>query len=190
VAGFVAIWIGVIRLLRRASRMTDTVPEHAGPRIRASGWGNAIVNGTKGTNCIRVEEYAGGHAVKMHPIFGGGLVWLPGTTLQIEPVGEHRLRLNDARHDVVLMGKLREFMQETPPRPGASSMTATPADGPVHGPGVIHSQDTRIGLAAPGRSVRPWTRLGLVLVALLLLYVVLRQLAPAWVAPLDALMGR
>lgn len=186
IGGFVAIWTAVIKLLQRTSRMTDTVPASAGARLYASGWGNATVNGARGTNCIRVERYAEGHAVRLHPIFGGGRIWLPKHRVSIEDAGEHQIRLRTPEHEIVLSGKLRDFFHSASPASGTIGVRDASPDPTTLGP----ASEAQVGLAEPRRKGRLWVRLGLFLAVLLILYVLARRVAPDTIAPIDALLGR
>jgi len=183
--GFIGIWMTVIGLLRRLSRMTDTVPETAGAPLRTSGWGSATVNGTRANNCIRVEQFASGYAIKMHPVFGGGLVWLPNGSASFED-DNARIRIKSAAHDIVLTNKLREFINDTAPT--RAPRIDRPRD--TSHPGSEHSIATGVGFAPEPRKRRPWTRLGLVLALLLVMYVVVRRVAPDLVAPIESLLQR
>lgn len=186
ILGFIGVWTFIIRLLRRTSRMTDSVPAHAGPRLRKSRWGNATVNGAKATNSIRIEQYASGYAVKLHPIFGGSIAWLPREGLLEERHDEHSLRLQSGGHDIVLTGALRDFFQNTAPTTTSAPRHPTLAVDPVGTP----PEGTRVGLAAPKRVGSPWARLAMLIVIALLLYVGARRLAPELVAPIEALLSR
>lgn len=186
IAGFLVIWTFIVRLLRRVSRMTEAIPPTAGERLEKTRWGDASINGSKATNSVRVERYAGGHAVKMHPIFGGGLIWLPKGSIEQVEADEQRLQLRSGSHNITLFGPLARFMRD---------------DGVVHAsPGVdlsaIDTGPTQSavalgqGLAAPQHTRRLWPRVALTLALLMLGYVILRRIAPELIAPLDALLGR
>ncbi|WP_227814912.1 hypothetical protein [Nitrogeniibacter aestuarii] len=186
IAGFVAIWMFIIRLLRRVSRMTDTIPAMAGERLAKTRWGDALVNGSKGSNSIRVEKYVSGHAVKMHPIFGGGLIWLPSGSIEQVEADEHRLQLRSGGHDITLFGPLARFMLDD----GADHSTAHAARHAIDISRVPQVVERGTGLAAPQHKRRGWLRWALALALLMLGYVVLRRMAPELTAPLDALLGR
>lgn len=186
IAGFVAIWVFVIRLLRRVARMTDTIPAMAGERLAKTRWGDALVNGSKGSNSIRVEKYASGHAVKMHPIFGGGLIWLPSGSIEQVEGDDHRLQLRSGGHDITLFGPLARFMLDD----GAGHSTAHAARHAIDTSRVPPVVERGTGLAAPQQARRGWLRWALTLALLMLGYVVLRRMAPELTAPIDALLGR
>lgn len=186
ILGFIGVWTFIIRLLRRTSRMTDSVPAHAGPRLRKSRWGNATVNGAKATNSIRIEQYASGYAIKLHPVFGGSVAWLPREGLVEERDGEHSVRLQSGGHDVVLAGTLRDFVLDA-----GSTATAAPAPPTTLAAPVGTPPDgSRVGLATAKRAGSPWARLAMLIVVALLLYVGARRLAPELVAPIEALLKR
>ena len=188
---FLFLWRGIMRVLRRVSRMTDAVPADAGPVVRQSAYGNAVINGARATNCVRVVEYAGGHAVQMHPIFGGGLVWLPRNATTQQRDGASATVLTHGRHIVQLSGRLAEFMTGAPA--GATAAHAHPTHAHRAAPEADHTQATALATAlATGLQRLPrggggsgLSRAAIGLAIALLLYVLLRRTAPELVAPLE-----
>jgi len=180
---FLAFWIGMVQLMRRLARMTDTVPANAGPRLDRSRWGNGNINGAQTKGCVRVERYASGLAVRMHPVFGNGLVWLPNdeTCLELDEPG--RVRLAHGAHHVMLQANLAEFVSAGLTRlPGARSRvppavgSAPPAPPPAP------------PLARPRQQRRlNFSTLALWIAVLMLAFVALRRWAPQWLEPLSAL---
>ena len=188
---FLFLWRGIMRVLRRVSRMTDAVPADAGPVVRQSAYGNAVINGARATNCVRVVEYAGGHAVQMHPIFGGGLLWLPRNATTQQRDGASATVLTHGRHIVQLSGRLAEFMTGAPA--GATAAHAHPTHAHRAAPEADHTQATALATAlATGLQRLPrggggsgLSRAAIGLAIALLLYVLLRRTAPELVAPLE-----
>ena len=188
---FSAFWITIVRLMRRLSRMTDAVPADAGPMLQRSGWGSATINGARAQNCVRVIEYANGHAVKMHPIFGGGMVWLPRGQTQHQGDGDSQVELRHAKHVVRLTGKLARF---TGLAPGAPVKATPQAAEPAHAVQQHRTPDTPRPIDAGLRRTRDsdgggaFSRFAILVAVLLLAYVVLRRQAPDVVAPIEALI--
>ncbi|KAA3655206.1 MAG: hypothetical protein DWQ11_01275 [Proteobacteria bacterium] len=188
---FLFLWRGIMRVLRRVSRMTDTVPADAGPAVRKSGYGNAVINGARATNCVRVVEYAGGHAVQMHPIFGGGLVWLPRNATTQQRDGASATVLTHGRHVVQLSGRLAEFMT------GAAAGTTTAHAHPTHvhrtTPEPDHTQATALAIGLQrlprGGGGSGLSRAAIGLAIALLLYVLVRRTSPELLAPLERLVA-
>lgn len=188
---FLFLWRGIMRVLRRVSRMTDAVPADAGPAVRKSGYGNAVINGARATNCVRVVEYAGGHAVQMHPIFGGGLVWLPRNATTQQRDGASATVLTHGRHVVQLSGRLAEFMT------GAPASTAAAHAHPTHAhraaPEPDHTQATALATGLQrlprGGGGSGLSRAAIGLAIALLLYALVRRTSPELVAPLERLVA-
>ena len=184
---FLFLWRGIMRVLRRVSRMTDAVPADAGPVVRQSAYGNAVINGARATNCVRVVEYAGGHAVQMHPIFGGGLVWLPRNATTQQRDGASATVLTHGRHIVQLSGRLAEFMTSAPA--GATAAHAHPTHAHRAAPEADHTQATALATGLQrlprGGGGSGLSRAAIGLAIALLLYVLLRRTAPELVAPLE-----
>jgi hypothetical protein len=174
---FILIWTGVVRLLRRLARLTDTLPAGAGARLARSGWGNGEINGTRAKGCVRIERYAGGLAVRMHPIFGGGLIWLPDSLTEREADNPQRLTLRHGDHRIVLLGRLAEFASAggAPSALGGAPVSARRAEPPTP-------------LAAPIRREggSRLATLALWVAVLMLAWVAARRWAPEWSAPLEA----
>ncbi|TVT50210.1 MAG: hypothetical protein FHP94_03860 [Denitromonas halophila] len=185
---FVMIWRVIMRVLRRVSRMTDSVPADAGPALSRSGWGSAVINGARATNCVRVIEYASGHAVKMHPIFGGGLVWLPKSNTTQKLKGSAAL-LNHGKHAIQLTGKLAEFMNPTNRNTTAAAAHAHATHTHRADPDTDHSKAT--ALATGVRRLPRHTggsglsRLAIWIAIALLVFVALRRTVPELIAPIE-----
>ena len=75
---------GVIR--RRGGFTAAAVAPDPGPTLARSGWGSAVINGTPFGRCVRLTTHADGWAVRLMPIFGGGVIWLPRATTVVCPV--------------------------------------------------------------------------------------------------------
>ena len=173
---FVAFWIALMRLMRRLARMTDRLPPDAGPLLRRSRAGNATINGARAKNCVRIYEYANGHAVRMSRIFGGGMVWLPRGATAIHAPDADTCELRHQDHRIVLSGRLAAFM-------GAAPAAAPAAAWPTpQGTAGRHPARSRTGGSALGR-------IGLVVAFTLLAFVVVRRAAPELLAPLEHLIA-
>ena len=186
---FVMIWRVIMRVLRRVSRMTDSVPADAGPAVGRSGWGSAVVNGARATNCIRVVEYATGHAVQMHPIFGGGLVWLPKRDTTQQHDGTAAL-LNHGKHAIQLTGKLAEFMnpktRNTPPAHAHATHTHRSPPDPDHAKATALATGIRRLPRDTGSSAL--SRLAIWIAIALLVFVVLRRTVPELITPIEQII--
>ena len=186
---FVMIWRVIMRVLRRVSRMTDRVPADAGPVVDRSGWGSAVVNGARATNCVRVVEYATGHAVQMHPVFGGGLIWLPKHDTTQQRDGTAAL-LNHGKHAIQLTGKLAEFMNPKTRNTAAASAHA------MHthrtDPDPDHSKATALatGVRRLPRDTggSGLSRLAIWIAIALLVFVVLRRTVPELITPIEQII--
>ena len=182
---FAAFWIGLTRLIGRLARMTDTVPAGAGPLLRKSRWGDAHINGSRAKGCVRVEEYASGLAVRMHPIFGGGMVWLPHDLTRQRHDDHGRMVLAHARHRVVLLGRTAQFVAEGGARHVMAS--ATIDELPTRAPstsGFATSPDRRAGGRNALGTIAFWVAVAL------LAYVALRHWAPELIAPIERMLDR
>ncbi|MBT0960654.1 hypothetical protein [Denitromonas iodatirespirans] len=185
--GVFMVWRVITRMIRRLSRMTDTIPADAGAELRRSGWGNAVINGSRATNSIRVVEYVNGHAVQMHPVFGGALLWLPKAQTTQQNDGPDAVQLNTGHHTVTLSGKLAAFMR------GAAGQTQAPTSGVRHAAVTDHSQATALATGVKrlprdsGSSLLG--RLAIWSAIALLAFVLVRRTAPDLVAPLEHWIG-
>ncbi len=182
---FVAFWIGLTRLIGRLARMTDTIPASAGPLLRKSSWGDAQVNGSSAKGCVRVEQYASGLAVRMHPIFGGGQVWLPHDLTRQSPDDHDRLVLTHAKHRVVLLGRTAHFVTE-----GDSAQRMSPAT--VDNTTASRSTPSGFATQPIRRENRrnTWSTLALWVAIALLVYVAARHWAPQLIAPIERALSR
>jgi hypothetical protein len=178
---FVGIWIAMVRLMRRLARMTDTVPASAGPRLDRSRWGNGNINGAQAKGCVRVERYATGLAVRMHPVFGNGLIWLPREQMEQSVEGTGHVVLTQGRHRIALFAELADFVCATPGRPAPTPRP--PVDAASQPPQAKP-------LAMARRRGLSWTTVALWIAVLMLAYVGLRRWAPAAVAPLEAVFSQ
>jgi hypothetical protein len=176
---FLGVWIAIVRMMRRLVRMTDTVPAGAGPRLDRSRWGNGNINGAQAKGCVRIERYATGVAVRMHPVFGNGLIWMPQAQTERSADDAGRLVLTHGRHRIALFSHLAEFVAATP---GIDAMpthpaTVAPAGAPVRTTPMAPARDGGSRLS----SVAFW------IAVLMLVYVGLRSWAPGLVAPIEAM---
>jgi len=175
---FLGVWIAIVRMMRRLVRMTDTVPASAGPRLDRSRWGNGNINGAQAKGCVRIERYATGFAVRMHPVFGNGLIWMPHAQTGRSADDAGRLVLTHGRHRIALFSQLADFVAATP---GINAMPLRPA---TVEPASARAHTTPMVPARAGGS-----RLSTVafwLAVLMLVYVGLRRWAPELVAPIEA----
>ncbi len=186
---FIMLWRVIMRVLRRVSRMTDSVPADAGAVLRKSGWGSAVINGARATNCVRVVEYASGHAVQMHPIFGGGLVWLPKRDTTQQGDGSAAM-LNHGKHAVQLTGKLAEFVST---RSNGAAAHVHPTHTHRADPDTDHSRAT--ALATGVRRIprdsggSAFSRFAIGIAIALLAYVAIRRTAPELLEPIEYLIA-
>lgn len=181
---FVMFWLLLTRVIRRLSRMTDSVPADAGAELRRSGWGTAVINGSRAGNCVRVVEYSNGYAVRMHRVFGGGLVWLPKAQTTQRRDSPNSLHLTHGAHGVQLTGQLADFVADAPGRPAAQP-TATPRPTDAAGRVPRTTPLTRVQRLPHERSGSVWSRVAIWTAIALLLFVVLRRTAPEVVAPIE-----
>jgi len=178
---FVGLWTAMVRLMRRLARMTDTVPASAGPQLDRSRWGNGNINGAQAKGCVRVERYATGLAVRMHPVFGNGLIWLPREQTEESTDGAGQVVLTQGRHRIALFGHVADFVSATTGRPA-----------PTPGPGVEAARlppPPKPLAMAQGRGLS-WSTVAFWIAVLMLVYVGLRRWAPAVVAPLEAVFSQ
>lgn len=180
---FVTFWLALTRLIRRMSRMTDSLPADAGAELRRSGWGSAVINGSRAGNCVRVIEYANGHAVKMHRVFGGGLVWLPKAQTTLRRDGPNSLLLTHGVHGVQLNGLLADFVAGPPGRATAAPTSSRPTDSGDRTPRTAPLAPVQRLSHERGSSA--WSRAAIWTAIALLLFVVLRRTAPEFVAPIE-----
>ena len=111
-------------------RMSFTASEGTGGLLNESSWGSATINGTSMSNCVKLVQYENGWMVKMMPVFLGGKLWFPLTTIEIGPMetskstrGRYRT-LKSGNHQVELIETLAdEFTQLS----SESDDSATPA---------------------------------------------------------------
>ncbi|MCB1961420.1 MAG: hypothetical protein KDE68_13010 [Rhodocyclaceae bacterium] len=177
---FALFWVGLVRLMRRLAKMTDTLPPDAGALLRRSRAGNATINGARAKNCVRVYEYANGHAIRMSRIFGGGLVWLPRNATTVHAPDPHSRELRYQAHQITLSGHLAEFMGESPTAPPVLTQAA------VHRATPVASGLQAVRPQAGGSRL---SRIAIVVAIALLAFVVVRRSAPELLAPLDALIS-
>ena len=177
IALFIALWMGLMKFMRKLMHMNDTVPPSAGERIDASRWGSAMVNGGRAKNCIRLERYATGLALRMHPVFGSGRIWLPAGDTEREDLDHGRLGLRHGRHHIILEPPLGAFVTESSASASAHAVLSSRAE---HGPGIGAAPQLR---REPGSALG---RVAIAVVVMLLVYVLARRLAPELTAPIDA----
>jgi hypothetical protein len=71
------MWFAVTRMFNSWLGLRTKLCESTGAFVSQTSWGTASINGYNASGCVRLLVYENGYALKIMPIFGGGLLWIP-----------------------------------------------------------------------------------------------------------------
>ena len=113
---FPVMWVAVMILLRKQSRMVKSLDFDPGEKIKSSGWGSAVINGVQAKNCVCIDVYSQGYVVRMMSLFGGARIWIEKASLTVidEQSGTFFLpgyiEIKSKEEQIRLYGKLGRFI--------------------------------------------------------------------------------
>ena len=99
------MWFALTRMFNSWLGLRTSLDGRTGAFVSQTSWGSAKINGYNASGCVRLLVYENGFALKMMPIFGGGLLWIPKDRYSVICIRPMRYLLQ-LRVDLELNGKI------------------------------------------------------------------------------------
>ena len=80
---FIIMWFVTMKFLKAKMGLVNSIEEEKGRSVSESSWGSGRINGISLKNCLKILEYENGFILKIMPLFGGGMLWIPKESFKI-----------------------------------------------------------------------------------------------------------
>jgi len=71
------MWFATTRMFNAWTGFSTKLQENTGQLVSQTSWGSGKIGIFSASGCIKLLVYEDGFALKMMPLFGGGLLWIP-----------------------------------------------------------------------------------------------------------------